>query len=152
MRLIVPYSFILLLLAVLVFSCRRDQVLTDPSAKLNFSMDTVLFDTVFTSIGSSTRQLKIYNNNNRNIIVSNIRLAGGTASQYRFNVDGIPGPAVQDLEVLANDSLFLFVEVTVDPLNVNSPLIIKDSILFETNGNLQDVDLVAWGQNAHYIR
>ncbi|HET6244593.1 MAG: hypothetical protein H0V01_08825 [Bacteroidetes bacterium] len=152
MRSIIPYLLFLFLLVMFTCSCRRDKTLTDPSAKLSFSMDTVLFDTVFTSIGSSTKQLKIYNNNNSKVIVSNIRLGHGNASPYRFNVDGIPGPSVKDLEILAKDSIFLFVEVTVDPLNSNSPLIVTDSILFETNGNQQDVNLVAWGQNAHYIR
>ncbi len=30
-------------------------------------------------------------------------------------------------------------------------MIISDSIVFETNGNIQDVDLAAWGQDAHFF-
>jgi hypothetical protein len=29
--------------------------------------------------------------------------------------------------------------------------VVSDSVIFETNGNIQDVNLVAWGQNANYI-
>jgi hypothetical protein len=148
-------AFLLLVLGVsfmFTLSCKRDTILTDPTARLQFSLDTVIFDTVFTTIGSSTRQLKVYNPNNQKVVVSDIRIAGGAGSQYRINVDGIPGPIVKDIEIFAKDSIFIFVEVTVNPLSGNSPLIVQDSILFHLNGNVQDVDLVAWGQNAHYIR
>ena len=64
----------------------------------------------------------------------------------------MPGKSFTDVEIGAEDSLFIFVEVTIDPNNQNTPLIVTDSILFETNGNLQDIDLVAWGQDAHYYR
>jgi hypothetical protein len=151
MKNIVP-AFLLSILLISLFSCQRDKHLTDTSVKLTFSADTVLFDTVFTTIGSSTRQLKVYNPYNRKVLVSSIRLASGENSLFRINVDGIPGPSVRDIEILAKDSIFIFVEVTVNPLSINSPLILNDSIFFEINGNSQDVDLVAWGQNAHYIR
>jgi hypothetical protein len=141
-----------MLTGIFVSSCRRDKPLTDPQAKLAFSTDTVYFDTVFTSIGSSTRMLMVYNPYNRNVNISDIRLAKGSSSAFRINVDGIPGPVAKDLEILANDSLYIFVEVTIDPLNTNNPFIVTDSLLFNLNGNQQDVDLVAWGQNAHYHR
>jgi hypothetical protein len=152
MHRIIPVLFLALIAGLLVSSCRRDKLLTDPSAKLAFSADTVYFDTVFTTIGSSTRQLRVYNPHDRTIKISNVRLAKGSASPYRINVDGVPGPHVKDIEILGNDSIFIFLEVTVNPLSSNSPLIITDSLLFEVNGKMQDVDIVAWGQNAHYHR
>ena len=69
---------------------------------------------------------------------------------FRLNVDGLPGRSFGDVEIGADDSIFIFVEVTVDPNNQNTPLVVTDSILFETNGNLQDIDLVAWGQDAYF--
>lgn len=135
----------------LTFSCKKDKILEDSSAKLQFSTDTVLFDTVFTTIGSTTKQFKIYNTHNRTLLISQIKLAGGPSSQFRINVDGRPVSSIGNIEIAAKDSLFVFVEVTVDPLNSNSPLIVSDSIIFQTNGNVQDIDLVAWGQDAHYF-
>ena len=82
--------------------------------------------------------------------VSSIRLATGDQSMFRLNVDGLPGRSFSDVEIGADDSIFIFVEVTVDPNNQNTPLVVTDSILFETNGNLQDIDLVAWGQDAYF--
>jgi hypothetical protein len=142
--------FLFISIAALLFACRKDMLTTDPSDKLTFSADTVIFDTVFTTIGSTTKRLLIYNPSDKRIVISSIQLAGGSASKFRLNVDGIPGISHQDIEIQGKDSMFLFVEVTLDASGQNNPLIVSDSILFMTNGNLQDVDLVAWGQDAHF--
>ncbi len=134
-----------------IASCRKDVFLTDTAVKLSFSNDTLTFDTVFTSIGSATRYFKIYNKENKKIKISNIKLAGGVDSHFRINVDGIAGIEAKEVEIAANDSLYIFAAVTVDPNNLANPFVIEDSILFNTNGNNQAVILNAWGQNAHFI-
>ena len=147
------FKFILLILSVFTFiqySCKKDTIISTSSAKLNFSSNSILFDTVFTTIGSTTQQLKVYNPYKQKIKISSIKLAGGTNSNFRINVDGLPGTSFNDIEIEPKDSIFIFVRVTVDPNNSNSPLVISDSILFTTNGNLQKVKLVAWGQDAYY--
>lgn len=137
--------------AGLTFSCEKTELITDSNAKLSFSADTMIFDTIFTTLGSTTEALKIYNIHDQPINISKIELAGGNSSFYRINVDGEPGIEFSDIEIPAEDSLWVFVEVTLDANNTNNPLIVADSILFETNGNLQDVDLVAWGQDANFF-
>jgi hypothetical protein len=142
---------ILLIFIVLAYTgCRKDEFNTDPGFNLEFSSDTVMFDTVFTTIGSITKQLVIHNTGNNRINISKISLARGSASPFRLNIDGTPAEEYHDLEIGANDSAYIFVKVTIDPNNVNSPLIETDSIIFETNGNIQDVQLVAWGQDAYF--
>lgn len=144
---------VVLVLAILglgVSQCKKDVITMDADAYLDFSEDTVLFDTVFTTVGSTTKALKVYNNNRQRISISHIALAGGNSSNFRINVDGVPGVEFRDVEIAAEDSLWIFVEVTVDPNGGNSPMVISDSIIFQTNGNIQDVDLVAWGQDAHF--
>lgn len=131
-------------------SCdREDDLNTDASVKLDFSANKVLFDTVFSTVGSTTYWLKVYNNDNKRVKISTIRLAGGSNSPFRINIDGNPAIEKHDIEIAAKDSMFVFVEVTVDPHD-NSPILIEDSIIFITNGNFQVVDLVALGQDAHY--
>jgi hypothetical protein len=142
--------FLFISVAALLFACRKDPLSTDPADKLDFSTDTVLFDTIFTTLGSTTKRLLIYNPSDKRVVISSIQLAGGSASKFRLNVDGIPGISHQDIELQGKDSMFLFVEVTLDASGQNNPLIVSDSIIFMTNGNLQDVDLVAWGQDAHF--
>ncbi|NNC85435.1 MAG: hypothetical protein HKN75_05080 [Bacteroidia bacterium] len=143
---------VVLLILIASSSCRKESFVTDSSAKLAFSNDTVIFDTVFVTIGSTTQWLQVYNNNDKSIRISNINLAGGSASKFRINVDGLPGTNFSEIEINANDSMFIFVEVTIDPNASNLPFVVDDSITFETNGNLQSVKLVAWGQNANFIR
>lgn len=119
------------------------------SLKLEFSTDTLTFDTVFTTLASTTLYFRVYNPN-KNAVKTNVTLAGGSNSNFRINVDGLPGD--QDgLEIYGKDSTYVFVEVTVDPNGGNTPLIITDSVLFETNGNRQKVILAAWGQDATYF-
>jgi hypothetical protein len=142
-------SFFFLLL--LNTSCRKDLVSTNPSYTIGFSSDTVVFDTVFTSIGSVTKQLMVYNKNRERIRISSINLQGGINSAFRINVDGEAGAVVNDLEIAANDSAFIFVRVTVDPSDENNPFVVEDELRFLTNGNEQTIKLVAWGQNAVYI-
>ena len=144
--------FFLLMGLVLLLSCRKENAIsTNPSHKLDFSVDTVLFDTVFTSLGSSTHQLKVYNNHQEDLNITEIRLMGGEQSRFKMNLDGESGTVFHDKIIPANDSLYTFLNVTIDPSDLNTPFVVEDSILFVTNGNTQMVKLVAWGQNAHYI-
>ncbi|HRS53239.1 MAG TPA: choice-of-anchor Q domain-containing protein [Bacteroidales bacterium] len=143
--------FSLLIIFSITISCRKeDDYLTDTSVKLCFSSDSITFDTVFTTIGSTTKLLKVYNNEKKPILISYIKLAGGKSSNFRINVDGISGTEFQNVEIKAKDSLWIFVRVTVDPGNQNTPFIITDSIIFNINQNIQNVKLSAWGQDAYY--
>jgi len=111
-----------------------------------------MFDTVFTTIGSTTQHLKVYNPYNQKVLISSIKLAKGKISNFRLNINGVSSNEVKNMEVAPFDSLYIFVEVTVDPSGQNLPLVVKDSIEFVTNANRQDVDLVAWGQDFKLVK
>ena len=143
--------FIFIVLVIAISSCKKEQILTDSGAKLTFSTDTIFFDTIFTNIGSQTKQLLVYNRNSGKLILDNVRLAKGSNSNYRLNINGNSSSSVNDIEINENDSMYIFVEVTIDPDNVSLPFVVEDSIVFTVNGNTQDIDLRSWGQNAHYI-
>ncbi len=146
-------SCLLLVFIVSNFSfCKKDKLIKDTGAKVEFSQDSVLFDTVFTTIGSSTQNIRIRNKHDQKINISSIQLQGGSASQFIINVDGAKGTSFSDIEIAANDSMYIFIQVNVNPTNINSPLIISDAILFIVNGNEQKVILEAWGQDAYYHR
>ena len=133
-------------------ACKKNnQINPDASLKLSFSTDTLLFDTVFTSLGSATHQLRIYNPNSDDLKISSIRLLGGESSPYRLNVDGENNIEFYDKIIPANDSLFSFLRVTINPNDLNTPFVVEDELEFITNGNTQIVKLLAWGQNANYI-
>ncbi|HET6226562.1 MAG TPA: choice-of-anchor Q domain-containing protein [Bacteroidia bacterium] len=139
--------FAILFFIIFAAACRKDKFLTD-GASLEFSNDTLTFDTVFRYAGSTTKQFRLYNNNKQPIKISSVYLAGGESSPFRINLDGISNVSFTDVEVPANDSLFIFVQVSVSPSQSN-PLLIKDSVVFETDGNTQNVKLVAIGQDVY---
>lgn len=148
-------TFILLIiisvLCRFLFSCEEEGFVDDPSAMLSFSTDTVMFDTVFTDFGSTTKRFTVKNPHNKKINIRTIKLAGGKDSDYRLNIDGTQTSCMSNVEINARDSLYIFAEVTIEPNNENNPLVVKDSVIFNTNGNTQDIKLVAWGQDVHLI-
>ena len=143
---------IILCFIVTLLACRKEKFTTDPSARLSTSEDTLHFDTVFTTTGSTTQFFKIINSNDEGIHVASIRLAGGNASPFRINADGIEGPVVTGIEIGARDSAYVFVTVQIDPSADALPFLVRDSILIDYNGNTSTVQLQAYGQNAHFIR
>ena len=137
-------------LSLFFSNCKKDKLNLDADTKVQFSTDTVLFDTLFTTIGSTTKRFKIYNTLNQKINISNIWLEQGTQSMFRINVDGLSGVNFENIEIQARDSLFVFVEVTIDPNNGTNPMVVQDKIQFITNNNPQEVVLNAWGQDAYF--
>lgn len=148
-QLIFPFIVLISVLgAVSLSSCKKTVNFSD--GNLSFSKDTVLFDTVFTTIGSTTQQFKFYNNDSRTVNVEEIELIGGDNSPFRINVDGVSGTNFENIEVEGNDSLFVFVEVTLEVNNTTNPMVIEDSIRFRTNGVDQYVNLAVWGQDMYF--
>lgn len=142
----------ILLFTLFTLSCKKDSFITGPEASLSTSSDTLRFDTVFTTVGSVTQLFRIYNENDQKLRLNKVSLSGGAASAFKINVDGTPGAAVENIEIEANDSVYVFVSVKVDPTAANLPFIIRDSINIQYNGKDRWVQLEAWGQNAHFLR
>lgn len=142
------------LLGIALLACTpEEQLFTDnPDARLRFSADSVLFDTVFTEIPSITRRFRVYNDNNGAVTIADIGVAGGSASPYRLTINGISGHTIPDQRLLRGDSMLVLVDALIDPGNQNLPFVVEDSVLFSTNGNQQGVYLAAWGQDAVYLQ
>jgi len=145
--------FILLLSLLCLTGCNDiNNYSVSPNNLLSFSTDTLSFDTVFTTIGSATGYFMIYNRNSDALKIETIRLAGGERSGFRINVDGRKGETFSDIPIWKKDSLYVAVEVTVNPNDDNSPFVIYDSVVFVTNGRTQYVLLEAYGQNTHLLK
>lgn len=148
------YFIFTVVFLILWSSCRKDFEFSPSTGNLEFSKDTVYLDTVFTNIGSSTYNLKVYNNSDDDIVIPNIKLGLGESSEYRLNVDGISGKAFENIPILAKDSIFIFVETTIninDFPNPDGNYLYTDQIEFDSNSNLQKVELVTLVQDAVFI-
>ena len=140
--------------AISLTSCRNDFEFEPSQGGLEFSKDTVYLDTVFTNIGSSTYTLKVYNRSNKNISIPSIRLGKGLDSKYRMTVDGIVGNnrIFENVEMLAKDSMYIFIEVTADVAAANpTDFLYTDEILFGNGSTEQKVDLVTLIQDAYFL-
>lgn len=146
-------------------SCRKDFETVPSNGTLAFSKDTVYLDTVFTNIGSSTYTLKVYNHSSKDISIPSIRM-GKSDSKYRMMVDGLTGndengdgigdgKLFPNVELLAHDSLFIFIETTVDIAQYaaqnETQFLYTDEILFDGGANLQKVNLVTLIQDAVFL-
>lgn len=132
-------------------SCRQDRFTPNANVELRFETDTLLFDTVFVTAGSITKRFKVYNPTNENISIDEVYLAGRRFtgnSPYRININGIPSNDQGGVELPAGDSLYIFVEVTIDPNNSATPFIVTDSVIFRSGNRIGKVLLAAYGQNA----
>lgn len=146
------WAVFVILMMGLSWSCQEIEFDTGSAVDIRFSSDTLTFDTVFTEIGSTTRYFKIYNERDRFARIDEVRL-NDASTAFRINADGYKGPVIRDLEIPPKDSVYVFVEVTVDPdqpLSV-SPFVIEDNIEVITGNESSGVILNAWGQNANYI-
>lgn len=141
-----------LLILFSVFSCKPDDEILTREGKLQFSADTVRFDTVFVSTGSVTRRLKVYNPSDKAVEISEIKLAALGASDYDLIIDGEAKDIASNITVRGLDSLLILVKVFIDPNNADKPFIVEDDVVFQTNGNVQKVHLEAYGQNANFFR
>ena len=139
-------------LVLLLFSCKKDSFITSADARVNITADTLKYDTVFVTAGSTYRSFKIINENDQKLRVSSLKLFGGATSVYKINVNGVSGTQFNNLEINANDSIYVFAQVNVNPNAANIPFILRDSIEINYNGKRRLVQLEAWGQNAHFYR
>lgn len=148
--------YFLFTISILVFwsSCRSDFEFSPSTGQLEFSKDTIYLDTVFTNIGSSTYNLKVYNRSNTDILIPTVRLGHGQASNYRLNVDGIPGKEFENIELLAKDSMYIFIETTIDIQSLTTSatqFLYTDVLEFDSGANLQEVQLVTLVKDAIFI-
>ncbi|GGF02138.1 hypothetical protein [Hymenobacter cavernae] len=154
MRYFLPVLFLFACALCLLPGCepKEDIVTKDGGAKLAFSTDTVFFDTVFVQTGSVTKRLWVYNRNNRAVKVEQIGLGAPTNSPYTLIIGGQQGTAVQNVEIRGKDSLLVLVRTSITPGQEDKPFVVEDQLRFRTNGNDQDVKLLAYGQNAYFHR
>ncbi len=148
---ILYFFFIFLLTSVFAGSCISDEFTTSPKDVLSFSSDTLRFDTVFTDLGTPTARLKVFNRASKAVNISSIRMRNNDGT-FTMNVDGMSGKEFENVEIRANDSIFVFVECRIEANEDNRPFRVEGNIDFVTNGVSQSVTIEAYGQNVERLR
>lgn len=148
--------FLLLMAAVTMTAgftaCINDDISTSPSDQPTFSVDTLKMGTVFTEDVTVTHKFTVRNRNDKGINISDIRLSGPNADLFRLNVDGLAGKTFQNVEIRANDSIYVFVEATLPANGGTTPQTVNATVDFLTNGVTSHVVLRADGQDVTRLR
>lgn len=131
-------------------SCRKEKLL-ESGGSIRFSVDTLTFDTVFTSLGSFTATVKIFNTQNQKIKLSSVKLDGGTSSQFKINVNGREGNSIGDIEIAPKDSIYVFATVNINPNDSTQPFVVSDRLIVTLNAQTFSIPFIAFGQNAYYV-
>jgi hypothetical protein len=158
------FIFICFTIFILSFlSCRSDFDTVASDGKLEFSSSKIFLDTVFNNIASSTYGLKVYNRSSNDIKIPIIQFGKGATTKYRMMVDGMTGVDVdgngfgdgkefRDVELLAKDSLFVFIEITNNNLGVvPTEFTFDDQILFDLGSRQQKIDVTTLIWDAKFI-
>lgn len=146
-------SVVILFLSVLLsatISCTSDEIVTNPGNDLRFSSDTLSFDTLFSTVGSTTAWMTVRNVGDKTIRIASISLQSGGASGFHINLDGESKVSFTDVEIPPHDSLFLFVEVKTAKQAAATPVKVADAILFDTDGPRKQIVLEAWSWDASF--
>jgi hypothetical protein len=136
----------------LLYSCEKEKMNSSADTALRFSTSVITFDTIFASMGSAVKNLRVVNLTNNNLNISSIKLAGGKESDFKLNINGEVVNEKSNIGIPANDSIYIFVEATLNKTNKRLPLVAEDSILFSINDTEQKVKLIAWGQDFNLIK
>jgi hypothetical protein len=138
---------------VIFCCCKRtdEKITTSHSAMLEFSADTILFDTIFSTIGSTTQAFFVFNRNKNAVKISSIQVGGMATSNYTVTINGTQTYFKSDVEIKGKDSILVLVKVQINPQSQSLPYLVADSIICNTNENIQQVKLVAYGQDANFL-
>lgn len=143
--------FSLLLTIVYLSACQKTNYESSALA-LTFHVDTFMFDTVFAEQGSSTRVLKVFNDSKKAIKIDEVYFAKGEQSPYTLNIEGQNGKRAEHINLLPNDSIYVFLRASIDPTDENNPFIVGDDLVFKSQDGQKTLPVLAYAQNAIYIK
>ncbi len=156
-RLLPMYSFFVklcfscLCLALLVSCKPADEILTSRPKPVTFSEDAIVFDTVFTALPTVTQYFNVRNPNKNAVLIKSIRL-GDAASPYVVTVSGRPLAAAQNIQLRGGDSLLVLVKINIPARDSAQPFVLYDSLLFDMQTTTPNIKLLAWGQDAVFVK
>ena len=144
--------FILLAAVSIIVSCKPNSPEFGLSPiQLRFSTDTVYFDTLISTVASVTKRLRIYNDDSKAVTISHIGISNAS-NAFSITVNGIEGNNFESTDLLSGDSLLILLNANLQEQSQDLPYIVEEELTVLTNGIVQQVPVVAWGQDAHFLR
>jgi len=119
--------------------------------QLRFSADTVFFDTLLTTVTSITKRLRIYNDNDKAVTIATIGITNNSDA-FSIIVNGVEGNNFENTDLLSGDSLLILLKANLKEQNQNLPFVVEEALQFSTNSADQQIPVIAWGQDANFLR
>lgn len=142
----------LLMVVIVLASCKPNNTEFELAPiQLRFSADTVYFDTLLSTVTSITKRLRVYNDAAKAVTIANINISN-TSDAFSIIVNGIEGNSFDNTDLLAGDSLLILLKANLQNQNQDLPFVVEESLSFSTNGVAQNIPVIAWGQDAHFLR
>jgi hypothetical protein len=135
-----------------VYACiPEDEVFTDDfTLKLEYSTDTVNFDTIITDLPSITKRFKIYNPHKNAINIASIRLEGSN-SPYFLSIHGEQANNYNNIRILGGDSLLVLVNSEIATQNSDASFTIVDAVSVEYHSYQDRIILLTVGTDAKFL-
>lgn len=135
------------LVVILLAGCKKELTFVE-QGELDFSSDTIYFDTLFTTFASPSERLVVSNNSGNNVLISRIYLEKETASDFELIVDGLEMNDLAGLELRDGDSVIVFVDYRSQLMDDFA----RDRIVFEIGDGRQEVDIEAFVMDAYFYQ
>ncbi|MEO0471683.1 MAG: choice-of-anchor Q domain-containing protein [Bacteroidota bacterium] len=140
------WPFVLLGMTIM-FSCERPNNPIEEGT-LTFNVDTVKFDSIFTTFLSPAERLIVRNENGQAVNISRIWLEDAPDTDFSMIVDGIEGEDVEDIVIPANDSITIFINHKSDLLDG----FIEEYINFQIGNEMQRMLIRGFVLDAYFYR
>jgi hypothetical protein len=152
-KLLLPVLVLLSALGSLTMpGCKPREEELQTNGALEFSADTVKFDTVFTTLRTVTKRLWVYNRNPKGVNVDLVSLDQPAASPYTLIINGDLKQTATNLFIRGEDSLLILVRAKLPDNGQNGAAkkyVLEEKLNFRTNGQDQHVLLRSFGQNIY---
>lgn len=133
----------------------EEEFCSSPTDRLEFSTDTLAFDTIISGVATNTYTFQVFNRNDRALRIASVRLARGSESPFTVNVDGTwlqGGVSTNDFTVSRQDSLRVFVQLNAPITGAEEPQAFEEDLLFTLeSGAQQKVLLTASSQDVNVM-
>lgn len=136
-----------LLIIMGLSSCIEDGISTNSNDQPTFSTDTLDMGPIFTEAGTPTHSFTVYNRHDKIINIDEIKMRDDAEGMFRLNVDGVSGKEFQNMEIRPNDSIYVFVEATLNANNTDAPMVVERHLDFVVKGITSTVVITAEGQD-----
>jgi len=142
----------LIVIVIMMDACKPNNVEFELApVQLRLSADTVYFDTLLSTVTSTTKRLRIFNDDAKAVTISTIDISN-SSDAFSIIVNGIEGNSFRNTDLLAGDSLLILLKANLQDQNQNLPFVVEESLTLSTNGVAQNIPVIAWGQDAHFLR